>query len=108
MKTRSKRILSVVCAALALLGTTRLTSASDPGSNDWPMWGGTADRNMVSNQKGMPSSWDVKTKKNIKWVATLGSQSYGNVVVSGGQVYVGTNNEAARDPKQSGDRGVLM
>jgi len=72
------------------------------------MWGGTADRNMVSNQKGMPSNWDVKTKKNIKWVATLGSQSYGNVIVSVGQVYVGTNNEAPRDPKQGGDRGVLM
>ncbi len=108
MKTRSKKVMSVVCAILALLSTTRLASASDPGTNDWPMWGGTADRNMVSNQKGMPSSWDVKTKKNIKWVATLGSQSYGNVVVSGGQVYVGTNNEAARDPKQAGDRGVLM
>ena len=72
------------------------------------MWGGTPDRNMVSSQKGMPISWDVKTKKNVKWVATLGSQSYGNAVVAGGQVYVGTNNEALRDPKQGGDRGVLM
>ena len=24
-------------------------SASDPGSGDWPMWGGTPDRNMVSS-----------------------------------------------------------
>jgi hypothetical protein len=51
------------------------TSASDPGSGDWPMWGGTPDRNMVSNMKGLPTSWDVKTKKNVKWVAQLGSQS---------------------------------
>ena len=57
------------------------TSASDPGSGDWPMWGGTADRNMISNMKGLPTSWDVKSKKNVKWVAQLGSQTYGNVVV---------------------------
>ena len=72
------------------------------------MWGGTPDRNMVSNTKGLPSEWDVKTKKNIKWVADLGSQSYGNPVVAGGIVFVGTNNEGLRDPKQPGDRGVLM
>jgi outer membrane protein assembly factor BamB len=82
--------------------------ASDPGTTDWPMWGGTPDRNQVSNMKGAPSEWDVKTKKNIKWSAALGSQSYGNPVVANGVVLVGTNNEAPRDPKQAGDRGVLM
>jgi outer membrane protein assembly factor BamB len=92
---------------LAAAGVSRL-AASDPGTGDWPMWGGTPDRNMVSNAKGLPTDWDVKTKKNIKWVADLGSQSYGNPVVAGGMVFVGTNNEALRDPKQPGDRGVLM
>ncbi len=72
------------------------------------MWGGTPDRNMVSNMKGLPTSWDVKTKKNVKWVAQLGSQTYGNVVVSGGMVFVGTNNEGLRDPKITGDKGVVM
>jgi len=83
-------------------------TASDPGSGDWPMWGGTPDRNMVSNMKGLPISWDVKTKTNVKWVAALGSQAYGNPVVAGGQVYVGTNNEGLRDPKITGDKGILM
>jgi outer membrane protein assembly factor BamB len=82
--------------------------ASDPGTGDWPMWGGAADRNMVSNAKGILTKWDVAKKENVKWVAALGSQTYGNPVVAGGQVYVGTNNEALRDPKQGGDRGVLM
>jgi len=82
--------------------------ASEPGTGNWPMWGGTPDRNMVSNMKGLPTDWDVKTKKNIKWVAKLGSQTYGNPVVAGGMVFVGTNNELLRDPKQAGDRGVLM
>ena len=98
---------------LALLGLTLLLAgaavrASDPGTGEWPMWGGTPDRNMISNMKGLPTEWDVKTKKNIKWVAALGSQSYGNPIVADGMVFVGTNNEAPRDPKQAGDRGVLM
>jgi outer membrane protein assembly factor BamB len=63
---------------------------------------------MVSDMKGLPVEWDVETKKNIKWVAALGSQSYGNPVVAGGMVFVGTNNEELRDPEQGGDRGVLV
>src|SRR6478672_6535400 len=103
---------SLMFLSLALLLTTLVQpvrlAASDPGSGEWPMWGGTPDRNMVSAMKGLPTEWDVKTKKNIKWVADLGSQSYGNPVVAGGMVFVGTNNELLRDPKQAGDRGVLM
>ena len=91
-----------------LLGPLWLLVASDPGSGDWPMWGGTPDRNMSSPMKGIPVSWDLKTKKNVKWMAEVGSQSYGNPVVAGGQVYVGTNNELVRNPKEPGDRGVLM
>ncbi len=90
----------VACCCLLL--------ASDPGTGDWPMWGGTPDRNMVSAMKGIPTSWDIETKKNLKWTAQLGSQTYGNPVVAGGQVYVGTNNELERNPKEAGDRGVLM
>src|SRR5262245_59724892 len=101
------RILLAVLAVAAATQSARVV-ASDPGSGDWPMWGGTPDRNMVSNMKGLPVEWDVKTKKNVKWVAELGSQSYGNAVVASGMVFVGTNNEAPRDPKQPGDRGVLM
>ena len=80
----------------------------EPGTGDWPMWGGTADRNMVSEMTGLPVEWDVETGRNVKWVADLGSQSYGNPVVAGGMVFVGTNNELLRDPDQPGDRGVLM
>jgi outer membrane protein assembly factor BamB len=72
------------------------------------MWGGTPDRNMVSDMKGIPTTWDVKTKKNVKWMAELGSQSYGNPVIAGGMVFVGTNNEAVKDPKVTGDKGILM
>ena len=97
-------LLALICLPISLW----LLFASDPGTGDWPMWGGTPDRNMVSIMKGIPTTWDVKTKKNVKWMAQLGSQSYGNPVVAGGQVYVGTNNELVRNPKERGDRGVLM
>ena len=72
------------------------------------MWGGTPSRNMVSGEKGLPAAWDVRTRANVKWVAALGSQSYGNPVVAGGMVFVGTNNDGLRDPRQGGDRGVLL
>jgi outer membrane protein assembly factor BamB len=58
--------------------------------------------------KGLPASWDVRKKTNVKWVADLGSQTYGNISVAGGLVFVGTNNEGRRDPKVTGDKGVLM
>ena len=107
MNKTSLMFLSLALLLTALVGPARL-AASDPGSGEWPMWGGTPDRNMVSAMKGLPTEWDVKTKKNIKWVADLGSQSYGNPVVAGGMVFVGTNNELLRDLKQPCDRGVLM
>ena len=72
------------------------------------MWGGTPDRNMVSSMKGLPTTWDIKAKKNVKWVAELGSQAYGNPVVANGMVFVGTNNEAVRDPNIKGDKGILV
>src|SRR5688572_11506425 len=99
-----KLALAVLALLSASLGAAAL---SDPGK-EWPMWGGTADRNMVSAMKGIPTTWDMKTKKNIKWIAELGSQSYGNPVVSGGYVLVGTNNEAMKDPNIKGDKGILM
>ena len=101
-------VLALLLLAAAAYSIAPSASASDPGSGDWPMWGGTADRNMISNMKGLPTSWDVKTKKNVKWVAQLGSQTYGNVVVAGGVVFVGTNNEGLRNPKITGDKGILM
>src|SRR5947207_11239993 len=101
-----KRSILISCSCL--FGSILLLWASDPGIGDWPMWGGTPDRNMVSKMKGLPTSWDVKSGKNVKWIGELGSQSYGNPVVAGGQVYVGTNNELLRNPKEGGDRGVLM
>jgi outer membrane protein assembly factor BamB len=92
-------------------------------AKDWPMWGGSPTRNMVvTTAAGLPKPEEVapgkflpksetidpKTTKSVRWVNKLGSQAYGTPVVAGGRVYVGTNNETPRDPKQTGDRGVMM
>ena len=70
------------------------------------MWGGTPQRNMINTvEKNIPDSWDVTTGKNIKWVAQLGSQSFGNPVVAGGKIFVGTNNQAERQPDDQGRQG---
>src|SRR3954449_3473110 len=105
--TPMQKTLFVIASSVFVVGSLAFAT-SDPGSGDWPMWGGTPDRNMVSNMKGLPTSWDVKTKKNVKWVAELGSQAYGNPVVASGMIFVGTNNEGPRDPNVKGDKGVLM
>jgi len=87
---------------------------------DWPQWGGHDDRNMVSCEKGLPDDFvpgqkkpdgsgiDMTTTRNVKWVARLGSQTYGNPTVAGGRVYVGTNDFAIGDPKYQPSRGGLV
>jgi outer membrane protein assembly factor BamB len=72
------------------------------------MWGGSPDRNMVSDEKNIPGSCDVKTGRNIKWKAQLGSQSYGNPVIVDNRVFVGTNNNGLHRPKITGDKGVIL
>ena len=72
------------------------------------MFGNTASRNMVSDETGLPSSWDIFTGENVLWSQPAGSQAYGGAVVAGGKVYVGTNNEAEREPDVQGDKGVVM
>jgi hypothetical protein len=74
---------------------SRLT-ASTGRQRDWP-WGRRGPQHGVEHE-GLPTEWDVKTKKNVKWVADLGSQAMATPVVAGGMVFVGTNNEAPRDP----------
>jgi outer membrane protein assembly factor BamB len=78
----------------------------------WRMFGGTPFRNMVNTvEKSLPAEWhigDPKRKippKNIKWVAKLGSQSYGNPVVYGGKIFLGTNNGGLRNPRDAVKKG---
>ena len=51
-----------------------------------------------------PASGIRSNAKNIKWVARLGSQTYGNPVVAGGKVFVGTNNSGGWLKRYPADR----
>jgi len=94
--------------------------AIDNATLNWTMWGGDHTRNMVGVATNLPESFDPgkpladseeidpATTKNVRWVAKLGSQTYGNPTIGGGRVYVGTNNQSPRDPNLSGDRSVVM
>jgi outer membrane protein assembly factor BamB len=93
-------------ALIALTGWSPAALAANlpaQNSHDWPMWGRTPTRQSVTDEKGLPTDFDVESGKNIKWSAQLGSQSYGNPVVAGGLVMVGTNNQGNKDPKHPGD-----
>jgi len=99
----------VTRAFRTVIGLLLLAAAIPAHADDWPMLGGRPDRNLVSSEKGLPVTFDAdKQQKNIKWVANLGYVTYGTPVISGGRVFIGTNNDQPRDPSIKGDKGVLM
>lgn len=92
-----------------------------PGTG-WPQWGGSAGKNAVAPQaKNLPVEWDIgdfdaktgkwqgSSDKKIRWVAKLGSQTYGSPVVADGKVFCATNNAGylARYPAKT-DLGCLV
>jgi outer membrane protein assembly factor BamB len=91
-------------------------AADAKNGHDWPLFGGTVQRNMVNLvEKDVPTDWDVKTGKNIKWVAELGSKAYGGPVIAGGRILIGTNNDRPRNPRDTDqktkdpiDKGIVM
>lgn len=97
-----------------------LLLAAPAFAGDWPMWGGSPERNMVSSETGLVDHFvagefvgatdriDPASTRNVLWIAKLGSQAYGNPTIANGRVYVGTNNDAPRDPRFQGDRSVLL
>jgi outer membrane protein assembly factor BamB len=104
------KVFPGLIAGLAGLILCGIAQAQSPAVGDWPMLGGNMHRNMVDTRsKGLPVDWSIKKTgaKNILWRAELGSTTYGGVVVSGGKVFVGTNNDRPRDPSKTGDKGAL-
>jgi outer membrane protein assembly factor BamB len=97
------------------------TPTEDKGVN-WPMFGGSPARNMANlNERGIVSEWSAADgeRKNVRWVADLGSSSYSSPVIAEGRVFIGTNNEKPRNPRDRKfvkdnnafeplDKGILM
>ncbi len=104
---------TIMLLALAtLLGPAVTAASAQPNPHpSWPLFGGTPGRNMVNTvDRDIPIDWCIEKdkRKNITWVAELGSHTYGSPVVAGGKVYIATNNDKPRDPKVKGHQAVLM
>jgi outer membrane protein assembly factor BamB len=122
--SRFRHALAAAITAAVLVTLLVLTGgAEDPGASkgpdegrhgpgrDWPMFGGSPSRHLVNlADRGIPTNWVVRPglQKNVKWSVDLGSKALGGPVISGGKVFIGTNNNRRRDPAVQGDKGILM
>lgn len=104
-----------IALVLAAMG---IVTAAEP-SPTLALFGETAFRNMVNlTDTHPPIDFDVKDKSALKWSVKLGSRSYGGPIVSGGKVFVGTNNAEPRNQRDTllrkdgkrvfVDKGILM
>ncbi len=101
-RSHLQEVLSVGPEAYLAAVLCLATCASMARGADWPQWGGRNQRNMVSDEKGLPESFvpgkkrpsgggiDMATTENVRWAARLGNHVYGNPTVAGGRVFVGT------------------
>jgi outer membrane protein assembly factor BamB len=70
-------------------------------AKDWPQWGGTESKNMVSLEEGLPDSFvpgekdsltgqvKLETAKHVKWGLKLCQAIYSTPVVAGGKIFIG-------------------
>ena len=88
-------------------------------AGDWAQWGGVNARNMTSSEKRLPTTFragtllatgglDPKSIRGVRWVAELGSMTFGNPTVAGGRVIIGTNDRFYDDPRVKRSRGGLI
>jgi outer membrane protein assembly factor BamB len=101
-------------AILLVIGSNLFSAA------DWPQWGGhDLGRNMYSRERNLPSKvelhpiprreeFDLQKSTNVKWVAKLGSTSLASPVVSGGRIFIGTNNDVPWNDRDKGDHSILL
>ena len=108
--TDSRPLLFVALAILAALPVpaypAEMAGSTRPPVGEWPQWGGSPSRNNAPEAEGLPVEWEVGdfdhrtgewkggATDNVRWVARLGSESYGSPVIAGGKVFCSTNNEA--------------
>src|SRR5687767_13895986 len=92
-----------VLSSTWLLFVVAAGTTTDSRAEDWPAFGRDQTRNAVSPESYPPTDWDVgkydretgewQGARNIKWVASMGSNTCGDPVVADGLVWVGTNNQ---------------
>ena len=72
------------------------------GAKDWPEFAGSHSKNMVSDERNLPSTFEpgekdtqkgeivLSTAKNVKWGVRVGSITYSAPTVVGGNIFIGT------------------
>lgn len=101
VRGRLDRVARTTAGSLAaILSIVVLTAVASAG--DWPQWGRNSDRNMVSEEKGLPASFvpgekDPQgsgivpgTTKNVRWSVKVGLATYATPAVADGKVFIGT------------------
>jgi hypothetical protein len=70
-------------------------------ASDWPQWGGSQGKNMVSGERRLPESFvpgvkqtrerriDLSTAKNLRWGVKVCDAFYSTPTVAGGRVFLG-------------------
>jgi outer membrane protein assembly factor BamB len=101
---RQRPVAAAIGLALLACSTAVAAKPDAAVTTEWNQWGGSPSRNNTPVAHDLPIEWEPgdfdydtgewqpETSKNVLWVAPVGSQTYGNPVIAGGQVYVGTNN----------------
>jgi hypothetical protein len=124
--------IAVISLSLSLLGcdddkpseSAPATTPKTESATDWPQWGRTHSKNMVSMEKNLPLVFDpgkrkngseevdMATTENCLWVTKLGTAggrfpTSSPITIGGGKILIGTNNESPRDDRHLGDRGIV-
>jgi len=106
--------------SIAMLVLLLTLVSSDTRGGDWPQWGGRDDRNMVSQERNLPTTFiagwkradgrgiDMGTTQNVRWAVQLGSQTYSNPTVAGGRVFIGTNDYRLKDSRLKRTGGGVL
>jgi outer membrane protein assembly factor BamB len=105
---RSRTVFNLSSVNIFFYTVILLCSLALAVAADQPQWGEKFTRNMVSQEIGLPTSFNIQKGENIKWSASLGNQNYASPTISNGRVLIGANNQSPRDPRHKGDYGVLL
>jgi outer membrane protein assembly factor BamB len=106
--------IAAIVSVGAKPGVQPAQPAAKAGPDDHTMFGGTISRNMVNlTAKNVPEKFNP-AGPDLLWKVALGSRAYGGPIVAGGKIFIGTNNEQPRNPRdvdKNGDpfdKGILM
>ena len=86
-------IVAVICLGVTFLSLNAWAA-------DWPQWGGTSNRNMAADEKGLPDSFvpgeknsatgtiRLETTRNVRWARKVCATTFSTPVVAAGKVFL--------------------